>query len=177
MKRASFSTATKTQVLHEGGYKCANPACRTILTLDIHHLEYVSQGGSDSAENLLALCPNCHALHHRGHIPCESLRAWKMLLLSLNEGFPRQTMDLLLGLAKLDAKVKNLVVSGEGVLQCAGLIASDLVVVVMLHAMPGEELYAHEERYLLRLSDKGRSLIEAWKRGRQEDIVKPDEHV
>jgi hypothetical protein len=148
-----------------------------ILTLDIHHLAYVSEGGSDSVENLLALCPNCHAQHHRGLIPLESLRAWKMLLISLNEGFPRQTMDLLLGLAKLETTVKGLVLSGEGVLQCTVLLASDLVAVEMLHAMPGETMYAHEERYLLHLTARGRLLVDAWKRGKQEDIVRRDEHA
>jgi 5-methylcytosine-specific restriction endonuclease McrA len=69
-------------VLHEAGYKCSNPACRYPLTLDVHHLYYVSEGGSNLAENLLPLCPNCHTEHHHGHIPHESLRAWKMLLLA-----------------------------------------------------------------------------------------------
>jgi hypothetical protein len=176
MKRTALKLSTKKQVLHESGYKCANPACRTILTLDIHHLDYVSDDGSDSPENLLALCPNCHSLHHRGHLPRESLRAWKMLLISLNEGFPRQTMDLLLGLAKAD----TLIVSGEGVLQCAALLASDLV---EFDPTPEGGFFLskgaepHEQRYRLELSKKGRLLVDAWKRGSQEEVVGTNEHA
>jgi len=94
-----------------------------------------------------------------------------MLLLSLNEAFPRRTTDLLLGLAKAD----ELIVSGEGVLECAPLLASDLVYYVEL----GERIpngidavcQAHEIRYLLRLTGKGRSVVEAWKRGDQKGVV------
>src|SRR5438105_4200809 len=122
-KRKSLSLEIRKLVLHEAGYKCANPTCRGILTLDIHHLDYVSEGGADTAENLIALCPTCHALHHQGHIPRESLRVWKMLLLSLNEALDRRSIDQLLALDKLG----QLQVSGDGVFACAGLTASGLV--------------------------------------------------
>ena len=74
MPRRAVALATQRLVLHEAGYKCANPTiCRGILTLDIHRLEYVSENGSNKPENFLALCPNCHALHHHESIPTESL--------------------------------------------------------------------------------------------------------
>jgi hypothetical protein len=59
-------------------------------------LAYVSEGGKDEPENLLALCPNCHALHHKGEIPIDSLRAWKMLQLALNEAYDKKSINLLL---------------------------------------------------------------------------------
>ena len=101
-KRVSPPLPTQRVVLHEAGYRCANPGCRGIITLDIHHIEYVSEGGGNGADNLLPLCPNCHALHHGGTIPRESIRAWKMLLLSLNDGFSRAAIDLLLALGRTD---------------------------------------------------------------------------
>jgi len=55
---------SETPCLHESGYRCGNPVCRTILTLDIHHLTRI-EGGPNTAENLLPLCPNCHAQHHQ----------------------------------------------------------------------------------------------------------------
>jgi HNH endonuclease len=122
-KRKALLLEVRNLVLHEAGYKCANPACRGILTLDIHHLDYVSNGGGDSADNLIALCPTCHTLHHKGHIPIESVRTWKVLLLSLNEGFDRRSIETLLALHKIG----RLNVSGEGVLACSSLIASGLV--------------------------------------------------
>ena len=70
-------------VLAEAGYRCAVPTCRTILAIDLHHIEPVSDGGSGLAENLVALCPTCHALHHRGTIPIEAIRAYKRALAEL----------------------------------------------------------------------------------------------
>src|SRR5262245_54602352 len=90
----------RTLVLHECGYRCANPVCRMVLTLEIHHLEQVSDGGSNQPSNLLPLCPNCHTLHHKKIIPLSSLRAWKHLLLALNQAFDTRLVDLLLTLRK-----------------------------------------------------------------------------
>lgn len=167
-KRKQIPIEIRRQVLHEAGFKCANPTCRTILTLDVHHLDYVSEGGSNQPANLLALCPNCHTLHHKGQIPKESLRSWKMLLLSMNEGFDRRSIDLLLALGKVD----YLMVSGEGVLDCAALIAADLVKVDTssrggLFSSGG----SYDEKYWVELSEKGRLLVAAWKRGDQEGAV------
>lgn len=69
--------AVRLAVLTEAGYRCAVPTCRTILAIDLHHLVWLSEGGPDDASNLLALCPTCHALHHRGEIPREALLIWK----------------------------------------------------------------------------------------------------
>jgi 5-methylcytosine-specific restriction endonuclease McrA len=32
--------------------------------LEIHHIHYLSKGGSDSVDNVIALCPNCHRKIH-----------------------------------------------------------------------------------------------------------------
>jgi hypothetical protein len=148
-------------VLHEGGYLCGNPVCRTPLTLDIHHLDPVSNGGSDAPDNLLALCPNCHTSHHYGRIPAESLRAWKMLLLALNEAFDRKSVDILLALHRLG----DLTVTGDGLLNCSPLLASGLaevrVQVKGLASGHGADLFK------LVLSEKGKKFVEGWKDGDQ----------
>ena len=118
--RKSLPTDTRALTLHEAGYRCGNPACRMPLTLEIHHLDPVAKDGGNTPDNLLALCPNCHTMHHAGHIPIESLRAWKHILLSLNSAFDRESVDLLLTIKKLGA----ISISADGVLQCAALIAS-----------------------------------------------------
>ena len=59
--RIAVPVDVKRLVLHEAGYRCANPVCRHILTLDVHHLDYVSDGGSNTPYNLLPLCPNPYA--------------------------------------------------------------------------------------------------------------------
>lgn len=32
--------------------------------LEVHHIKILSHGGSDSVENVVALCPNCHKKIH-----------------------------------------------------------------------------------------------------------------
>ncbi len=163
-KRTSLALETRKRVLHEAGYRCANPACRTVLTIDIHHLDYLCKGGGDSAENLLALCPNCHALHHHGHLPEESLRAWKMVLLALNEGFDRRAIDMLL---VLDKYGDNFVVSADGILACAPLIVSGLA-----ETGEGHSCGVLDWKYFLHLTEKGGILVAAWKEGDERAVSK-----
>ena len=180
-RRLKIPLQIKQQVLHEAGYKCGNPTCRSILTLDIHHLDYVSEGGDNSPSNLLALCPNCHSLHHKGHIPLESLRTWKILLLSLNEAFDKRSINILLALDKVD----SIIVSGDGLLDCASLIASGIVKVEWRGGsggLFGGGLFSSDKKnpikdtiedgqYWIELSEKGHLLVSAWKQGDQKGAV------
>lgn len=47
---------------------CRNPAPfndkNRIPFLEVHHIEYLSQGGADEINNVVALCPNCHKKMH-----------------------------------------------------------------------------------------------------------------
>ena len=161
-------------VLHEAGYKCSNPACRYPLTLDVHHLYYVSEGGSNLAENLLPLCPNCHTEHHHGNIPTESLRAWKMLLLALNEAFDRRSIDLLLTIAGLGRIVG---VSADGLPHYAGLLASNLVYLVhdFQETTAGGQQLHHSlgiGNYAAFLTERGKLFVEGWKKGDQRAAIK-----
>lgn len=54
-KRRSLPVDVKRLVLDEAGYKCGNPACHSILMLDIHHLEKVSDNGENSLCSHLCL--------------------------------------------------------------------------------------------------------------------------
>lgn len=168
MKRKSIPMNTVVAVLHESGYMCANPACRMVMTLDLHHMEYVSEGGSNDATNLLPLCPNCHARHHQGLIPVASIRTWKMLLITLNEGFDRKSVSILLMLVMLD----SVRLSGDGLIECAALIASGLVE-VQNKTEDETGLFGMGDvvGYFIQLSNKGRLFVDAWKRGDQEAAV------
>jgi hypothetical protein len=133
-----------------------------ILTLDIHHMEYVSEGGGDTPDNLLPLCPNCHSLHHKGEIPRESIRAWKMFLPALNQAYDRRTVDLLL---MLDSANDEVIVSGDGLLRCAPLIAGELVTQQMMAGeFPDGVISAS---YHVQLTAKGKAFVAAWKAGDQ----------
>lgn len=80
--RRKIPEKIRVAVLTEAGFRCAVPTCRAILAIDLHHIVPVSETGPDTVTNLLALCPTCHALYHRGVIPHESICVWKRALVA-----------------------------------------------------------------------------------------------
>lgn len=169
-KRISVSPTIRRCILQESGFRCANPVCRMALTLEIHHIEPISEDGGNTQDNLIALCPNCHALYHKGIITPEAVKTWKMILLSLNEGFDRRSVDLLLFLGKQGEHF----VSGDGVLEFASLIASDLVSVAGGVKRGGGGPWSGSipvTLYEVRLTDKGRRFVENWKKGDQQGAI------
>ncbi|MDH2914296.1 HNH endonuclease [Kosakonia sp. HypNH10] len=69
-KRSPYVVA---EVLSRANGKCQN--CKSdapFLKLDgtpfleVHHIEWLSNGGEDSVKNAIALCPNCHRQAHYG---------------------------------------------------------------------------------------------------------------
>lgn len=60
---------TKAMVLNRDGYKCQY--CKgkhKDSKLEVHHIIFRSQGGSDEADNLITLCNTCHKALHDGKI-------------------------------------------------------------------------------------------------------------
>jgi hypothetical protein len=166
----------------EAGYKCANPTCRNILTLELHHMRWVKDDGDNDASNLVALCGHCHDLHTHGHIPEDAIRHWKGMLLALNNAFDRGSADLLLFLSKVADK--EVWYSGDALLRFAGLISAGLVTFMTepLHGYTspafgtgpgGMSMTYHPTSYELgikvelKLTDKGRALVQAWLSGNE----------
>jgi hypothetical protein len=165
-KRKTIPVDIKRLVLHEAGYKCANPVCRGILTLDIHHFVPVSENGDNVSDNLLALCPTCHALHHQKIIPVEAIRSWKMLLLAINEAYDRKAIDLLLALDK----VGHVWMSGDGLVDCAALVAADLVRFDQLGGGSWSRDVQNPPCGVC-LTERGSAFVAAWKTGSQRDAI------
>lgn len=145
----------------EAGYKCGNPACRHILTLELHHIVWVKDGGGNDTFNLLALCPNCHALHTAGHIPQEAIRHWKGMLVALNHAFGFRSMDLLLFLRA--TQDRRLWYSADGVLQFAGLVSGGLVALTEETVATPWQITQSSHR--VALTEKGSALVDAWIEG------------
>ena len=167
--RAKLPVAVRHQLLMEAGYKCGNPACRNVITLELHHIQYVSEDGGDDSSNLLVLCPYCHSMHHGGHIPVEAIRLWKGLLVALNQGFDRQGMELLLFLHR--TKDNQLWYSADGILKFAGLIGAGLVIIAetdITFMAPGERRKFTQTSHKLSLTQRGILLVEAWLAGNEE---------
>jgi hypothetical protein len=157
-ERAKLPIKTVTIVLTEAGYRCAVPTCRNILALDLHHILEVSAGGGNGPENLVALCPTCHALYHRGTIKQDSIYAYKSMLVAIGRAFDLEAIDRLLFLEMLPKDY--LVVSGDGLLHFSRLIAA---------ALADVDQKANNNwnivTYAVNISEKGRQLIHAWKQG------------
>jgi len=57
----------KAAVLNRDNYSCQ--ICGAMNTrLEVHHIKFRSQGGSDSMDNLVALCSDCHSKVHCGEL-------------------------------------------------------------------------------------------------------------
>lgn len=162
-ERQRLPLKTKVLVLTESGYRCAVPTCRNILALDMHHIWEVSAGGSDNPANLIALCPTCHVLYHRGTIREESIYLYKSMLVAITRAFDLESIDRLLFLESCEQDF--LVVSGDGLLHFGRLIAAGLA--------EGAQKANNNWQivtYTVNISDKGRQLVEAWKQGDRDRV-------
>ena len=153
-------------MLTEAGYRCAVPTCRGILALDIHHIVEVAEDGGNEPGNLLALCPTCHALFHRGEIKRDSIYAWKAMLVSLSHAFDTNTIDDLLFLSMPEAD--DLRISADGVLKFTRLIASGLATAHM--ALRNNSSNHYICLYRIALTSKGKLLVDAWRSGDREKV-------
>jgi hypothetical protein len=128
------------------------------LALDLHHLWEIAAGGPDEPYNLIALCPTCHALYHRGTISSDAIYAYKAMLVALSHAFDVEAVDRLLFLSSCPNDF--LIVSGDGLLAFARLIAAGLATMDM-KANNSWELVTDA----VNISAKGKQLIEAWREG------------
>ncbi len=65
--------ALRRQVLARDGTQCRS--CRSRHGLMVHHMEFRSEGGRTSPENLITLCMRCHGLVHEGLLLLEGATA------------------------------------------------------------------------------------------------------
>ncbi len=57
-------------ILARDGFQCTSPRCSSRRNLNVHHIVFRSQGGSDDPSNLTTLCAACHlqGVHAKGTI-------------------------------------------------------------------------------------------------------------
>jgi hypothetical protein len=118
----------------------------------------VSEGGGNHPGNLIALCPTCHALYHRGNISADAIYSYKSMLVALSRAFDLEAVDRLLFLQMFEKDF--VVVSGDGLVRFSRLIAAGLA---------SAEQKANNNwlivSYAINISEKGKQIIEAWKSG------------
>lgn len=102
----AISKRTRDQLLVEARHRCTicSEKC-----FELHHIVEQAEGGDDSPDNLIVLCPNCH--QHRYHRSAEftrdQLRLYKTNLKEQNEVERR----LLLNLEELRSEIGKVAVS------------------------------------------------------------------
>ena len=178
-RKRNIPSATRQMILMEAGYKCANPICRHILTLELHHIVWVKDGGGGDPKNLIALCPNCHSLHTNGSIPTEAIEVWKSLLVSLNNP-NRVTVDLLLVLYREEERLEVAETdsttaappfrfTGDGLGVLAGLISAGLVEISRRYS-GASHFGGSMPSFEVRLTESGRRIVKAWLSGSPDAI-------
>jgi len=65
-------------VLQRDGWRCRAPGCTARRMLEVHHIAFRSQGGTDTEDNKITLCHahhrrgiHDHSVHLRGHAPAD----------------------------------------------------------------------------------------------------------
>lgn len=87
MARDTIPADVRRQILVEAGHRCAIPTCRATTT-EIAHIVPWAQSKDNSAANLIALCPNCHARFDMSkEIDQKSIRMYKHNLAILNSRY------------------------------------------------------------------------------------------
>ena len=62
MLSAKISNEVRKAIYRRDGYRCA--LCDSTKYLQVHHCVKRSRGGTNSPQNLICLCADCHALAH-----------------------------------------------------------------------------------------------------------------
>lgn len=95
--RPHLPTWLRRELLLEAGHQCAIPTCRR-RPVELTHIIGRAKSNDDQFDNLIALCPNCHAAFDRlGLIKAIEMRAYKRNLEKLGEwsgNLARRLQDL-----------------------------------------------------------------------------------
>ena len=73
-------------VLRRDKHRCCN--CGNHLDVEVHHIQFRSDGGSNDPNNLLTLCPTCHASVHREFLKIEGNRESRNVVFFGRDGAP-----------------------------------------------------------------------------------------
>jgi tetratricopeptide (TPR) repeat protein len=57
--RKRINDSVRKMLIENAGFSCC-VCTESLLDYDVHHIRFVSLGGTDDPENLVPLCPNCH---------------------------------------------------------------------------------------------------------------------
>ena len=160
-ERQSIPSELKRRILVVAGHRCAIPTCRHPTT-EIAHIEPWNKVREHKYENLIALCPNCHARADRGEIDHKSLRTYKRILQRLTDRYDQFELNVL---SELRLK-KDVVIGGNMLLLIKNLLDEELVKYTAGLARGGIETAVFIEgipsNVRILLTEKGKKFIEEW---------------
>ncbi len=84
--RSAIPAKLKREVLMEAGYRCAIPTCRSTPT-ELAHIKPWTEVKKHAFDNLIALCPTCHARFDSGQIDRLAMLQYKANLGLLNSRY------------------------------------------------------------------------------------------
>jgi predicted transcriptional regulator len=152
--RLAIPRALERAVLMEAGHRCAIPTCQQV-PVQIAHIVPWAQVKEHAFENLIALCPTCHARYDRKQIDRMAMFQYKANLVLLNGRYS----DLERRVLKMFVEKSNL----ESV-----WIEKSLDILMMYLVQDGLVLKDQDIKYHFAtgtpycLTDKGRDFIGRW---------------
>ncbi|SMG30832.1 HNH endonuclease [Marivirga sericea] len=133
----------------EAGFKCAVPFCNNTSPLQIHHIIHQGGGenGTDTVDNLICLCSNCHGRYHAGEIDRQAIQQYKRRLVqeAYKELAPNEV-----GYLEALLEGDNIELDAEGVRLARRLERKGYVTINE----------TSEELFQLEITDAGRSVVE-----------------
>ena len=166
-QRPQIPSELKRQILFEAGHRCAIPTCRHSTT-EIAHIVPWKDVKKHEYQNLIALCPNCHARADKGEIDRKSLRIYKRILQKLTDRYDRFELVILNEL-RLE---KPVIMAGNMLLLIKNLLDEELVSINTDICVKGVTYTVSIGNIPLNveilLTDKGRQFIDEWIKANEE---------
>lgn len=147
------------QLCYEARFHCPNPKCGKWIVADPSYVVAIDEtAGTESASNLLVLCPSCFRDHHRGQIPSHAFRAWKSVIMADRSAYD---IDHLTFLQLLETVGEPLVLTTTQLLEIQGL--------VVIGAISSSPVDGDETSWRVEITVAGHLLLESWRQGHAPD--------
>lgn len=66
----------KSTLMNAVWYRCENPKCNYTQFLEVYHILPQTEGGTNSLDNLVVLCPQCRFAAYSAELTEDELRSW-----------------------------------------------------------------------------------------------------
>jgi HNH endonuclease len=158
MNRPEIPRGLVREILVEAGHRCAIPTCRQ-TPVEIAHIISYEQVREHTFDNLIALCPTCHARYDRGEIDRKAMTQYKTNLSVLNGRYGDLEKRVLRVFAEKPEQTQIYILRGLGIL------LMNLLKDGLLRSEDGREEFLGDEfgqPAPYELTPKGREFIRKW---------------